>query len=237
MPPEQVPPRRRRIAGERTRRPDEVPAGEPPADSAAAPRVPPPSAAPRPTAPPPPPGGAATDGPAGTGARDASLSVLGIVVLGVLAVLTALAVVLAARYWDEARDQEAVDSARDQAASAAQDAAGPVLSIDRTDIEGSSEAAKSFMTDGYADDYQESVDQLIGGAAEQTGRSITASVKAVAVVPCGDACSADRVDVLVFVDQVTRSPTEPRPSRTLNRAVFTMERVDGEWLVDDLTGF
>ncbi len=220
-------PRRRRIAGERTR------AGAPAGDAA------PPAPAPRRDRP-----GRqevrAADG-AGVGpdmeARaPARLGRTGWAVLVVLALLAAATVSAAVWLHVRADRLEALDTARDQAASAAQEAAGPIVSIDRSDIEGSAEAASAFMTDDYATKYQEGIDEAVSGASEDTGRSITATVKAVAVVPCGDDCDPDRVDVLVYLDQVVREAGETRGTRLLNRAVLTMEHTGGDWLVDEVTG-
>ncbi len=168
MPTEQIPSRRRRIAGERTRRADDRP-DDGPDDSAPPPG---PSAAPAPPAATPPPGPEPAAEQPGV-VRRPRLSMPAVVVLAVLAAVTALALVLAGRLWLEAQDQNDIASARDEASSAAQDAAGPVLSIQRNDIEGSAETARSFMTDDYADDYQDGIDKLIAGATEETGRSIT----------------------------------------------------------------
>ncbi len=61
-----------------------------------------------------------------------------------------------------------------------------------------------------------------------------AEVKAVGVVPCGQDCSDTSVDVLVFVDQVSRTSADPQAQTALNRVVFTMQKVEDRWLVDDV---
>jgi Mce-associated membrane protein len=46
----------------------------------------------------------------------------------------------------------------------------------------------------------------------------------------------DRVDVLVFVNQVTTNKQHPKqPVVYKNQVTVTMAKVGGDWLVDDLT--
>jgi len=40
--------------------------------------------------------------------------------------------------------------------------------------------------------------------------------------------------VLVFVDQVSRTSADPQAQTALNRVVFTMQKVEDRWLVDDV---
>ncbi len=40
--------------------------------------------------------------------------------------------------------------------------------------------------------------------------------------------------MLVFVDQVSRTSADPQAQTALNRVVFTMQKVEDRWLVDDV---
>jgi Mce-associated membrane protein len=49
---------------------------------------------------------------------------------------------------------------------------------------------------------------------------------------------ADRVNVLLYVDQTTTSTADSgEPQVALNRVQLSMVRVDGTWLVDDVTSY
>ena len=49
--------------------------------------------------------------------------------------------------------------------------------------------------------------------------------------------SADRVPVLLFVNQTTTSSANAEPSVALNRVRMDMVNVDGVWLVDQITSY
>ena len=49
---------------------------------------------------------------------------------------------------------------------------------------------------------------------------------------------ADRVNVLLYVDQTTKSTANGgEPQLALNRVMLTMSRSGGGWLVDDITSY
>jgi Mce-associated membrane protein len=56
-------------------------------------------------------------------------------------------------------------------------------------------------------------------------------------MPCGDDCSADAADVLVFIDQARLADGEEQPTVFGNRISLSMQRVDGQWLVDDISAY
>ncbi len=151
-----------------------------------------------------------------------------------MVLLTAVAVALAAVLGLRAQDAAGLDPARDAAAAAARDAAAAVLTFDYRTLDEDSAEAATYLTDDYADKYRAGIESLVSDAAEQTQGSVTAEVRAVAVVPCGDGCSDTRVDVLVFVDQVSRTSASKQPQTALNRVVFSMEKQADRWLVDDV---
>ena len=61
-------------------------------------------------------------------------------------------------------------------------------------------------------------------------RAVSASVVASGVVRASD----DRVQVLVFVDRPTTNKLNAEPVVYKDQVTVSMQRVDGDWLVDDL---
>ena len=66
--------------------------------------------------------------------------------------------------------------------------------------------------------------------APQTQTKVTASVIASGIVRASD----DRVQVLVFVDRPTTNKLSAEPVVYKDQVTLSMQRVDDEWLVDDL---
>lgn len=64
----------------------------------------------------------------------------------------------------------------------------------------------------------------------ETQTKVTASVVASGIVRA----SQDRVQVLVFVDRPTTNKLSADPVVYKDQVTLSMQRVDGEWLVDDL---
>jgi Mce-associated membrane protein len=72
---------------------------------------------------------------------------------------------------------------------------------------------------------------VIRDNAPKTGTVVRAKYLASGVVRTG----AGRVDVLVFVNQVTYNNQHPRtPVIYKNQATVTMEKVGNDWLVDNI---
>lgn len=149
--------------------------------------------------------------------------------LAAVAVLTAAAVGVAAVLWFADPSDESVEDATRTAQAAAERAIVPILSYDATTLDEDQAAAASYMTP----DYQEKYDQLfavIKENAPQTGTVVTAEVIASGIVRSG----ADRVDVLLFVNRPTTNKQVKTPEVYHDQVTVTMEKVDGDWLVDDL---
>ena len=91
----------------------------------------------------------------------------------------------------------------------AEKAAVAILAYDYRDLEGSREAAVTYLTD----DYQEKYDQLfevIEENAPNTKTIVRADMVASAVGLVGE----DRIQVLVFVNRPPSTPTSPSPRST-----------------------
>ena len=148
-------------------------------------------------------------------------------VAGVLAALVAGLTVYLLNQPSEEDVAASVASAR----GAAERAVVPLLSYDYRELDQTEQAAHDVMTS----DYRERYDQLfavIEENAPSTRTVVRAEMVAAAVVRADDA--GDRVEVLVFVDQARTNRAESEPEVFRNQARLTMQRVDGEWLVDDV---
>jgi Mce-associated membrane protein len=243
------PPRRRRIAGERKGRPTVAESEhgasgdtDAPAASAVATRATVPSA---PVTPPPPatvmaPGRA--QGPEAGAASEPREPARGVPwpVPAVLALVAVLLLALAAgpfvdgMGWQAFRTvqgQSEVDQARRTAPAAAERAAEAVLSYDYKTLEADRDAAARLMTPRYRKEYLPTFDALVAKLAPEQKAHVEASVRASGVTAAG----ADRVEVLLFVNQTTRSTAHGgEPQVALNRVTFSMVRQDNAWRVDDI---
>jgi Mce-associated membrane protein len=145
--------------------------------------------------------------------------------LGVVA-----AALLVATVWMwTARDDGAGDQAARDAQVAAERAVVPVLSYDYEHLDADQAAATALMTGHYKSEYDK-LFAVLQDNAPRTQTKVSASVIASGVVRA----SADRVQVLVFVDRPTTNKLSAEPVVYKDQVTLSMQRVDGEWLVDDL---
>ena len=158
------------------------------------------------------------DGPRGVPAW--LLAGLGVVATGLVAAT--------AWMWttqDEGRD----DSAARAAQVAAERAVVPVLSYDHETLEADQQEAQALMTGSYREEYDK-LFAVLEENAPQTETKVTASVISSGIVRA----SGDRVQVLVFVDRPTTNRLSADPVVYKDQVTLSMQRVDGDWLVDDL---
>lgn len=159
-------------------------------------------------------------------------------VLAVLGVLTALAVAGAAYLTVEAQDARGYLEAVDRAPDAAESAAAAVLSYDHESLDADRDAAAKFLTPDYREDYVQTFDKLVRDSATETKATVEAEVLASSAMVAGGEQEADRVPVLLFVNQTTTSSANSgEPSVALNRVRMDMVQVDGVWLVDGITSY
>lgn len=174
-------------------------------------------------APPAPPGDSGPDRrPAARPRRTADplLLVAGVVVV----VLVATAVLLGVR----ARAEDRLEQARAAALAAAEAHAVAILSYDHRRLDRDFARARRLLTGPFARDYARTTEKVVRPTAEQVKAVVTADVATAAVVRSP---SADRVVVLLFVNQTTTSTRLDGPKIDLNRVRMTMSRVDGAWRV------
>lgn len=149
-----------------------------------------------------------------------------------LAALAVLALVLVAATtwaWLGAGDAGADESAAREAQQAAEEAVVPVLSYDHRRLEQDQERAQALMTGGYREDYDK-IFAVIEENAPRLRTKVDVSVVASGIVRA----SEDRVQVLVFVDRPTTNKQQREPVVYKDQVTLTMQRVDGEWLVDGM---
>jgi Mce-associated membrane protein len=176
-------------------------------------------------------------GPAEGNARTAPGRNVPLVVLVVLGVLAAVAIGVAAYLGFQARNDAAYQESLDQAPAAAERAAVAVLSYDHESLDADRDAAAKFLSSGYQKDYLKTYELVQQNAPELKAQVEAEVLASSAMVGSGDR-DPDRVPVLLFVNQTTvSSATEGRPSVALNRVRFDMVKVDGSWLVDDITSY
>ncbi|MCY4724956.1 hypothetical protein NYO98_01605 [Nocardioides sp. STR2] len=159
----------------------------------------------------------------GTGARGVPSWLLA--GLGVLAAGLVLATAWTWRSGAAAGDDTAVRDAQ----VAAERAVVPVLSYDYESLEADQREAQALMTGGYREEYDK-LFTVLEENAPRTRTRVSASVVASGVVRASD----DRVQVLVFVDRPTTNKLHAEPVVYKDQVTVSMQRVDGEWLVDDL---
>ena len=144
--------------------------------------------------------------------------------LGILA-----AGLVAAVVWTWTSGEGGDSSAARDAQVAAERAAVPVLSYDYEHLDADQDAATALMTGSYKSEYDK-LFAVIEDNAPQTRTKVTAEVVASGIVRA----TADRVQVLVFVDRPTTNKLSAEPTVYKDQVTLSMQRVDGQWLVDDL---
>jgi Mce-associated membrane protein len=225
-------PPRRRIAGERRpprdvepadpRKPQTPDAAAPPDASRPAPGAPPPPVEPR----------AASREPGGSGPSWLALAVLGVVALALVLVVAYLGL----GKWNirDVREHEAVIEATSSAPAAAERASAAILSYGYQSLDADESAAERYMTPAYKKKYGDTFDRLVRPNAARIKAKVEAEVKASGVAHA----DADRVDVLLYVNQTTTSTANGgNPQVALNRVRLSMVDLDGTWLVDDITSY
>jgi Mce-associated membrane protein len=123
-----------------------------------------------------------------------------------------------------------VETARDQASAAAQRDAVAILSYDYRHLDANFAAARKTLTGSFARDYRATTSSLVRPGAQQYHVVVKAEVAATSVV----SATADKVVVLLFVNQTTTSTRLTGPRVDLNRARLTLVKVDGTWLVNNV---
>jgi Mce-associated membrane protein len=124
-----------------------------------------------------------------------------------------------------------VEGSAEAAQAAAEQAIVPLLSYDARDLDRSQAQATPYLTDTERQQYDK-LFAVIKQNAPQTGTVVRARYVASGIVRTG----TDRVDVLVFVNQLTTNKQHPDdPVVYKNQVTVTMAKVGDAWLVDNLS--
>lgn len=150
--------------------------------------------------------------------------------LAALAVLVAVVVTACAIVARNPAD-DAIEARTQAAQNAAEVAAVAVLSYDYRDMQASSDAASAYLTPAFRKDYDALFAQLEANAASVkpvvTGQVVSSGVERVSA-------TGDRVSVLVFINRPTTNASTSTPIDYQDQVTMRMQRIDGDWLVDDM---
>jgi len=136
--------------------------------------------------------------------------------------------------WSDVRDQDAVDEASRTAPAAAERASAAILSYGYTSLDADEKTAERYMTPAYKKKYADTFNRLVKPNATKLKAKVEAEVKASGVAHA----DADRVNVLLYVNQTTRSTANGgEPQVALNRVQLSMVKQGGTWLVNDITSY
>jgi Mce-associated membrane protein len=152
--------------------------------------------------------------------------------LASLSVLAAVAVAGAVWLAGTARQHEQVSDARTTALQSAGPAAELVLSYDHTTLDQDFAAALEVTTGDFREEYRRTSENAVRQVATESEAVVEADVVSSAVV----SATADRVVVLLFVNQTTTSNRLDAPQTDQNRVRMTMVRDagSGRWLVSEV---
>ena len=146
----------------------------------------------------------------------------------VVAIVIAAAVAVAGWYGDHHADQR--DRAVRQALATAPAAAKALFSYDYRTFDDSVANGRTFATGAFADEYAQTTATLKPTATKQQA-VVLAEVSATGVVTA----DADRVELLVYLNQYRRNVSTAGEKVDQNRVVLTMVPVDGDWKVVKVT--
>jgi Mce-associated membrane protein len=154
---------------------------------------------------------------------DLLLLVAGVVTLALLLTAAALTV--------KARGEDRTERARTEAVAAAESRAVDLLSYDYRHLDRDFGRAQKGLTGQFAKDYAHTTDSAVRPTAEQVHAVVKAEVVSSSVVRAAQ----NTVVVLLFVNQTTTSTRVQGPQVDLNRVRMTLTRVDGAWKISAVT--
>lgn len=159
-----------------------------------------------------------------------SARVRGLILAG-LAVAVALAAVLTGTLGWRAYTAAAAERATTAAVDAAKSRTASLLSFSEPTLEADLVRAKQQVTGDFAARFDQLAGTVIAPNTRQQGITTKATVTRAAVIDA----SSDRVETLLFVNQSTSTAATPQPVQHTSQAKVTMARVNGAWLIADLT--
>jgi Mce-associated membrane protein len=198
-----------------------APPAAPPTKSAATPKVARPAKAPRPDR---------TEDGSGLDLRwfvPAVLVAVASIVAGVLLTVNGVQHLRGGGGSDE------LDSAQEQAVSAAGTAAQTIFSFSSDKLPEHESASKALMTTSFAKDFAK-VAPALTEVTQNRKIVVKAVAREAAPLACGDECSPTKVGVLVFLDQARLVGSSKEPTVFANRIAVSMVKTDDGWLVNNI---
>jgi Mce-associated membrane protein len=152
-------------------------------------------------------------------------------VVASVAVLAVAAAALAAVAAARVSHRHAVDHARDNATAAATSGVATVLSYDYRHLASDFHRAESLLTARFRKQY----DKTTAAGVEPLARKYQARSSAQVSAAGSITASANRVVVLVFVDQTVTNSQLSAPRLDRSRIDVTLLRQGDRWLIDRLS--
>ncbi|MCW2765220.1 MAG: heat shock protein DnaJ domain protein [Nocardioides sp.] len=146
-----------------------------------------------------------------------------------VAIVTAVAAGVTAWLWVAQPSDTAVEDATASAQSVAERAAVPILSYDFRHLDRDQSAAQQYLTSGFRKDYDK-LFAVIQQNAPTTRTKVSAEVIASGIVRSGE----NRVQVFLLINQGRTDKTHKTPDVFKNWVTLSMQKVGGDWLVDDM---
>jgi Mce-associated membrane protein len=156
----------------------------------------------------------------------------------VLAVLVVAGLVATGLLGWEYREETRTDQARTEALAAARKAAPVILSYDYRHLDRDFAAARRHLTGSFQNKYKKTTTSVVAPTAKKYQGVVTATV---AKPPAGGepaasvvSASPEKVVVLLFMNQVTKSTQVSGPRLDLNRVRMTLVDTSQGWKVSAL---
>ena len=157
--------------------------------------------------------------------------------LGALVALTLAALAFGAVFGVkglmEWQDNSGIAEAHEKAATTAASSGETIFTYQYNQLDEHLKDAKAIMTPAFAKKF-ESIAPALQELAPQRKIQVKATVRNAAPIECGDTCRADRVTVLLFIDQARVADGSKKPTVFGNRIELKMVERDGRWLVNEI---
>lgn len=178
---------------------------------------------------------AASDSPVATASSRSRRDMAPGVLLALLAIVSMVVgtVMLVNGVKDSGGSGDDVATAQSQASAAAASAAESIFSFRYDQLDEHLTTSKALMTPAFAKDF-EKIAPALTELAPQRKIVVKAMSSEAAALPCGDDCTANKAEVLVFLDQARLVGDATTPTVFANRVKVSMVRSGGTWLVSDI---
>jgi hypothetical protein len=126
-----------------------------------------------------------------------------------------------------------VATSDEQASTAAGSAAETIFSFTYDKLPEHLKASKALMTTSFAKQFDK-IAPALTELAPQRKIQVLAKARFAGAVACGDSCSTNKANILVFVDQARLVGKSKEPTVFGNRITVSMVKQHGSWLVADI---